>query len=168
MVQDRMAQRPLSVLLAFVVACHAGTVRGTDAPRAAIPDATTTADLTGLFAPIGARDDVVALAGAVVSSPGFLTPEQTAFLQARVISRLAPRAIYVFGSRARGDHARFADVDLMIEATDDITSLLCELRDELSNSNFPLKVDLVPIAEFPSEYRARYERDKVAWPMFTT
>lgn len=68
--------------------------------------------------------------------------------------------VWCYGSRARGDHRRFSDLDLMVEANRDLSAELSEIREKLSNSNFPYKVDLVLLSEFADSYKAGFEKDK--------
>ena len=53
--------------------------------------------------------------------------------------------VFCFGSRARGDHKEFSDLDLLIDADaeKDLTSLAGKIEEELIEGNFPYKVDLV-------------------------
>ena len=67
--------------------------------------------------------------------------------------------LWLFGSRARGTHSTFADVDLLIEGELN-QSLLGELREKIEQSNFPFKVDLVLDAELADSYRANVYKDK--------
>ncbi len=67
--------------------------------------------------------------------------------------------LWLFGSRARGTHSPYADVDLLIEGELN-RSLLSELREKLEESNFPFKVDLVPDAELADSYRANVYKDR--------
>ncbi len=55
--------------------------------------------------------------------------------------------VYLFGSRARGDHMPFSDVDLAFLSDEDISGRLTLLREILDESNFPYKVDLVNLKE---------------------
>lgn len=49
-------------------------------------------------------------------------------------------SIFCFGSRARGDHNRFSDTDLIIEGRKSPAAelLQSDIEEILSNSNFPL------------------------------
>ena len=57
--------------------------------------------------------------------------------------------IYLFGSRARGDHVPYSDIDIGFVSKDakDISGRLTALREILEESHLPYKVDLVEIAE---------------------
>lgn len=69
--------------------------------------------------------------------------------------------VYCYGSRARGDHQKYSDLDLMIEGEPTGTLPLGALREKLQNSNLPFKVDLVLLSEFANAYRPSYEKDRV-------
>lgn len=68
--------------------------------------------------------------------------------------------VWCFGSRARGDFHKFSDLDLMIENGVHLDKEVAALREFLTNSNFPLKVELVQWSEFADSYRKSYEQDK--------
>jgi predicted nucleotidyltransferase len=69
--------------------------------------------------------------------------------------------IWCFGSRARGTHSRFSDLDLMVESQRDLSSIVAEISDQLVNSNFPYKVDLVELNNFAKSYLDNYNKEKV-------
>ncbi|MEI6397482.1 MAG: nucleotidyltransferase domain-containing protein [Pseudomonadota bacterium] len=69
--------------------------------------------------------------------------------------------VWIFGSRARGDHSGFSDVDLMVEATTEISNVLGQVSETIIESNFPYKVDIVDLRDFAAEYRSNFEREKV-------
>ena len=54
--------------------------------------------------------------------------------------------IFFFGSRARGDHSPFSDIDIAIDSKEDISSDITKLREILENSNLPYKVDIVRLS----------------------
>jgi predicted nucleotidyltransferase len=72
--------------------------------------------------------------------------------------------VYCFGSRARGDHKKFSDLDLMAEADQDLSALIGELQERLTESDFPYKVDLVEFRHYAEAYQAGYQREKVVFP----
>ena len=69
--------------------------------------------------------------------------------------------IYCYGSRARGDHKEFSDLDLMVESPKDLTTEISRAQENISNSHFPYKVDIVQLSEFAESYKPGYEKDKV-------
>lgn len=96
-----------------------------------------------------------------------LSQDQQEYILNVVVKPLCSRGLKVFcyGSRARGDHRPFSDLDLMVEGApnQEIRSLVADIQEELTEGNFPLKVDLVFLDEFAVSYRAGYERDKREW-----
>lgn len=74
-------------------------------------------------------------------------------------------SVYVFGSRARGDHSSFSDLDLMLDGkvSGEARRIVSELKEELSLGSFPYKVDLVFLADFASSYLSEYEKEKCLW-----
>ena len=92
-----------------------------------------------------------------------LKEPQYQYIQEIVVVPLKNRGatIWVFGSRARGDHEKFSDFDLMVESKEDISSLVSQIQETLENGNFPYKVDIVQSKDFAESYRESFERDKV-------
>ena len=95
-----------------------------------------------------------------------LTSEELRFLE----DKLKPlkdlgATIFLYGSRARGDYAKFSDIDLMVESSSvssELRNKVEEIKEELSKSNFPYKVDIVFLLEFSDSYRPQYEKDKLS------
>lgn len=94
-----------------------------------------------------------------------LTTDQYHFIAEQVVAPLQARGakVYCYGSRAREDHTPYSDLDLMIESDTDLSSLVSQLQEQLTNSNFPFKVDLVELRDFAESYREGYQKDKVPW-----
>ena len=69
--------------------------------------------------------------------------------------------VYCYGSRARGDHQKFSDVDLMVESSSKDNLKISDLIETIQNSNFPFKVDLVHISEFAESYKESYLKDRI-------
>lgn len=91
-----------------------------------------------------------------------LAHEDYAFIQRELEQRLKGKAtVWCFGSRARGNHKPFSDLDLMIECEVDVTRELAELKEVFEESRLPIKVDLVELKDFAQSYRAGFEKDKV-------
>lgn len=91
-----------------------------------------------------------------------LTDDEFALLDRLALQPLisAGAKVYIFGSRARGQHRKFSDVDLLVESTNDLTRLIAAITEALEESNFPLKVDLVPSQDLASSYRESVWRDR--------
>jgi len=96
---------------------------------------------------------------------GLLTSEYD-YIHKTVVLPLASLGakVYCFGSRARGTHSKFSDLDLMIEADNDLSALIGELQEQLTQSDFPYKVDLVEFRHFAEAYKAGYLRERRLFP----
>ncbi len=72
--------------------------------------------------------------------------------------------IWLFGSRARGDHQKFSDVDILYSVPDTLnlsSGYISEIKENLENSNFPYKVDLVDINSLAKSYYDNVMKDRV-------
>ena len=94
-----------------------------------------------------------------------LTPSQYKFISEAVVEPLRKNGndVYCFGSRARGDHKPFSDLDLMIEGKSDCHSLIATMKETLGQSNFPYKVDIVILDELATSYLESYQHDRKMW-----
>lgn len=92
-----------------------------------------------------------------------LSDEQLQFLNETVVRPLRDQGarVWIFGSRARGDHRPFSDIDLMVESDTDLFALVSRIQETLLESNFPFKVDLVQERDFAKSYRPGYLRDRI-------
>lgn len=82
-----------------------------------------------------------------------------------VLNELRARGarIWVFGSRARGDHQPFSDLDLLYEADGPLPfSVTGQISERLENSNLPIKVDLVAWSDLAESYRPSVLKDRVS------
>lgn len=71
--------------------------------------------------------------------------------------------VYIFGSRSRGDNHPFSDLDLLLvidPKTSIKSGLLGKVKEDIEESNFPIKVDFVLDNELASSYRSSVEKDK--------
>lgn len=91
-----------------------------------------------------------------------LSDKEYEFIQLNVIEPLSKSGskVWCFGSRARGDYHKFSDLDLMIENGNHLDQQIASIREFLTKSNFPFKVDLVLLSEFADSYRKNYEKEK--------
>jgi predicted nucleotidyltransferase len=73
--------------------------------------------------------------------------------------------IYVFGSRARGQHQKFSDLDLLYELPPQSPKpslhIIGDIKDGLVESNLPIKVDIVDLDELANSYRPSVMKDRV-------
>jgi predicted nucleotidyltransferase len=94
-----------------------------------------------------------------------LSDSEYAFISKTVVVPLADRgaSVWCFGSRARGTHARFSDLDLMVDCPDNLEGFISEISEQLIESDFPYKVDLVELRRFAKSYLEGFFRERVLW-----
>ena len=92
-----------------------------------------------------------------------LTPEQEKYVHRTVVEPLEAQGavVWCYGSRARGDHQPFSDLDLMVDSTLDLGALIGTIAEALQDGPLPYKVDLVPLSQFAAGYLEGFHRDKV-------
>ena len=95
-----------------------------------------------------------------------LSNEQFQILYQIVVSPLKSHGatVWIFGSRARGDHKPFSDIDLMYETSDNSPlpiGFISHLREEIEESRLPLKVDLVDFQDMADAYKMTALADRV-------
>jgi predicted nucleotidyltransferase len=70
--------------------------------------------------------------------------------------------VFLFGSRARGTHKRYSDLDLAFKSKDkDLDSKLYQLKEELEESSIPLKIDLVNWDNIIQDYLPQIKKQKI-------
>lgn len=70
--------------------------------------------------------------------------------------------VWVFGSRARGDHRPFSDIDLLYSPASELPpGALAEIINDLEESSLPIKVDLVRDTDLAKSYRMNVSKDQV-------
>ncbi len=77
----------------------------------------------------------------------------------RILARHAPEArAWAFGSRTVGRAKRFSDLDVALQAENGLSmETLARLRDAFSESDLPIKVDVVDWDTLDPEFRAAIE-----------
>jgi predicted nucleotidyltransferase len=95
-----------------------------------------------------------------------LKSHQLQFLQQAIrdllLQQFPTTTVSVFGSRARGDHRSASDIDLLIEPTNEIpTLIISRLRAFFEESPFPFKVDIVLENEIAESYRKQIHLEKI-------
>lgn len=95
-----------------------------------------------------------------------ITSDELALLKRLAVNPLIQEGarVWLFGSRARGDHRKFSDIDLLFELPNGDAlrpSLLSEIRESLEESTLPYKVDLVPLSELAEAYKAGVLKDRI-------
>lgn len=74
--------------------------------------------------------------------------------------KAAGARLFLFGSRARGDHSRFSDVDILVEGNA-LDATLARVREDIEESRFPYKVDLVKADRLAASYVSGVAKDRV-------
>jgi len=70
--------------------------------------------------------------------------------------------VYVFGSRVKGTHRKFSDLDICLKGDNKISpSEIFQIRSALSDSNLPFKVDLLDYQQLSEEFKALIDADGV-------
>lgn len=92
-----------------------------------------------------------------------LTDKEYEFICNEVIKPLASldAKVWCFGSRAKSNHSKFSDLDLVIEDKEGVAEILGSIDENLINSNFPYKVDLVLSSRVARAYLDTIEKEKV-------
>ncbi|MCB1196921.1 MAG: nucleotidyltransferase domain-containing protein [Bdellovibrionota bacterium] len=90
-----------------------------------------------------------------------LTEDQYHFIIDTVVRPLAEKgwAVWCFGSRAKGTQQKFSDLDLLVDGPGEI--YLGSIEEQLIESNFPYKVDLVTYKNLAESYQEDVNRSKV-------
>lgn len=69
---------------------------------------------------------------------------------------------YVFGSRVRGDHKKYSDLDLVLKHKAPLpTQILIKLKDDFEKSHLPISVDFVEWFHISDDFRKRIEQELV-------
>lgn len=81
----------------------------------------------------------------------------------RILADLVPgRPVYIFGSRVTGQARRRSDLDLAIGGDGPLgTGLMSDLSEAFDESDLPIEVDVVDVAQATSTFRARIENEWV-------
>lgn len=95
-----------------------------------------------------------------------LTDEQFETLTKLVINPLKANGaiVWIFGSRARGDHRSFSDIDVLFDVKDSNElpkGFLSKLKEAIEESRLPFKVDLVNVNEMAESYKVGALKDRI-------
>ena len=72
--------------------------------------------------------------------------------------------IYLFGSRARGTHNTWSDVDIALDANKELSiNMLDELRSVLQATNMPYKIEVVDFHRIPTAMQNEIRKEGVLW-----
>ena len=88
----------------------------------------------------------------------FLSESELQFILVNVVQQLEEFGVSVslFGSRVKGTHSKFSDVDILIKSNDYSPALIRKvsaIEEFLISSNFPYKVDIVFERDIAESYR---------------
>src|SRR5690554_4818129 len=72
-----------------------------------------------------------------------------------ILAKYQQAKFYAYGSRVKGNHQKFSDLDLLIEGEAD----LGRLEEELENSNLPIKVEVKKRENISNEFYAMIQPD---------
>ncbi len=73
-----------------------------------------------------------------------------------------PYEVYVFGSRLKGTHRPFSDLDICLKGTEKLSaSTIGMLREELSQSDIPYKIDLVDYYHLADSFKQLIDNEAV-------
>lgn len=97
-----------------------------------------------------------------------LTKEHWNFLEKNLLDQIRQfkSKMYLFGSRAKGTQHPFSDIDILV---DDTVSSLTAINkteifarlEEIENSNFPYKIDLVYVSDLAKSYIEDVQKTKI-------
>lgn len=94
-----------------------------------------------------------------------LTAREWELLDTLALQRLKAggAAVWIFGSRSRGDHRRYSDIDLLYEERQPLPQgLIFDIASDLEESDLAYKVDLVSVDDLAESYREGVLRDRRA------
>lgn len=82
-----------------------------------------------------------------------------------LIKALLPSAkIYLFGSRARGTHSQFSDIDSAVDAAQELSLLaLDELKSILAASNLLYRIDVVDFCVVAEDMQRTIVCEGILW-----
>lgn len=83
-----------------------------------------------------------------------LTDKEYRYIHDTVVEplRRIDAQVWCFGSRVKGTHSTFSDLDLLIEDKEGVFQLIGEIEENVIQSNFPYKVDFVVSSRVASSY----------------
>ena len=95
-----------------------------------------------------------------------LPAEALVIVNAVLRRHLPPSAkVWAFGSRVTGTARRYSDLDLALEAEQPLNwTVLADIAAEMSESDLPMKVDVVDLRAIEPSFRQSIESTMVALP----
>ncbi len=81
-----------------------------------------------------------------------------------IIEHFPSAKIYLFGSRATGEHSRSSDIDVAIDDKKKADQYkMASIRLSIDDLNIPLDVDIVDFHSIPEQMKKRIEKEKIIW-----
>jgi uncharacterized protein len=82
-----------------------------------------------------------------------------------LIKALLPEAkIYLFGSRAKGTHDRWSDIDIAVDTGQPLPiTAVDEAASVLEATNIPYKIELVDFRKAPAYLQKSIEQEGILW-----
>ncbi len=94
--------------------------------------------------------------------PIAVTPAEWEMVRAILQRKLPRHTVWAFGSRVRGNHKPYSDLDLAVIGQTALTiEQLAALSEAFSDSDLPWKVDLVDWANTTEAFRKIIEAEKI-------
>ncbi len=103
----------------------------------------------------------------MTSRPTFgLTTQELELLESLLVLPLKQigALVWVFGSRARGDHQKFSDLDIMYDIPNNVLlpqGLISRIKEALEESRLQVKVDLVKQTDLAQSYLEGALKDRI-------
>ncbi len=92
-----------------------------------------------------------------------LATQSEAFIRQVLSAHLPPSvAVYLYGSRARGDNRWNSDYDIWVDSEIPKTTLR-RLVDELDESFVPFKVDIITTGQVSGNFGLQVKREATPW-----
>ena len=81
-----------------------------------------------------------------------------------ILALLPNVKIYLFGSRARGTHHKWSDIDLALDAGSALPNVkIGEVKDVLAATNMPYKVDVLDFYTISADMQEMIKKDMKIW-----
>ena len=82
-----------------------------------------------------------------------------------IINKKIPNCkVYLFGSRARGDHKSGSDFDIAIDAEKEISLFdILAIQNEIEETNIPVFVDIVDMQTVSDQLKEEVKNEGILW-----
>ncbi len=68
---------------------------------------------------------------------------------------------YIFGSRAKGTHKEYSDIDIAVDSPDFSLNDKTKINSEIENSTFPYEVDIVDLNSINDDFKNIIKDDMI-------